>query len=800
MAGQGTISGIGQRISSFFKGSDKVVRDKLAKASVPMPDYPINKPIEERIKWLIDKFDWESSYEMLLLFRKWFRNHLIYCNYHEVNPVGDAGVGWDATAINAPEYTLPSNYYRSFIRYGASLYVQTAPEFIAQPTSDDPESQAVAESARATLEVEKENIGYDGIRAMEAINLRLYGNSFRYSYYSVDPRYGFAAIPVYSDVEVQLDSGHWICPVCGLSGEGQMAVCPNDGPDAPQPIQNIPPQTAKVPKQQGKTVFPKGQECCEVVWPFEIRTRSSSPDLWHSPYLERKRMVDKIGLMSNYPRAKWGGEKGSETYGSDTTVNATEDIGLMYSQQIPDLPNDPTQYGAWYERTVAPSKVCFQQMWIRPSQYFFDKELREQFPDGMYGAKAEDILLDTKNESIDDHWVHFKHIHVPGRLWGDGDDDLIPEQLKWDEVDRLIMRHVDYNSMPLLLADTQRIDKNNVINDAGYMIEVKNSANRPIDQSAKWLPPGVLSSDVYNWRSSIQAAMQFHSGVSPSAVGFHQPGVNTSGGQEDLAGRSNVMQVLPGLNYKENNEVWAVQMLRIAAENWLDERVQTTLGINGQWQFKKLRGELLQLSKLRIVANIIPLDFKQQQAFSQAVAAQVLNPQDPAVRRKALELFQLPVDLDNFTPDAKVQWKETEKMKQGQQIQPVAFRDNDQAHITALREYMNSDAADSDPPQIQQIMYQHLMSHLENMATVQAVQQSIAAGGQPPQPQGAPGQAQHGQQPKAPDKNQNPQFRHQRAQQGQAAKPKLPQPPGGNQNHVGRPGMSESAVQRRNKV
>lgn len=798
MGTQGTIPGIGARIAQFFKGSDKVVRDKLAKSAMPIADYPIGKPIEDRIKFLVDRFDWEASYEMLLLFRKWFRNHLIYSNYHEVNPVGDAGVGWDATTINAPEYTLPSNYYRSFIRYGASLYVQTAPEFIAQPTADDPESQAVAESARATLEVEKENIGYDGIRAMEAINLRLYGNSFRYSYYSVDPRYGFAAIPVYADVEVQLDNGHWLCPVCGLTGEGQQETCPNCGPDAPQPVQNIPPQTATVPKQQGKTVFPKGQECCEVVWPFEIRTRSSSPDLWHSPYFERKRMVDKIGLQSNYPKANWGADGSGNTYGTDSTVNATEDIGLMYSQQIPDLPNDPTQYGAWYERTVAPSKVCFQQMWIRPSQYFFDKELREQFPDGLYAAKAESVLLDSKNESIDDHWVQFKHIHVPGRFWGDGDDDLIPEQLKWDEVDRLIMRHVDYNSMPLLLVDSQRVDKNNIINDAGYMIEVKNAANRPIDQSAKWLPPGALSTDVYNWRSSIQAAMQFHSGVSPSAVGFHQPGVNTSGGQEDLAGRSNVMQVLPGLNYKENNEVWAVQMLRIAAENWIDERVQTTLGINGQWQFKKLRGEILQLNKLRIVANIIPLDYKQQQSFAQAVAAQVLNPQDPAVRRKALELYQLPVDLDNFTPDAKVQWKEIEKMKQGQPVQPVPFKDNDQAHIKTLRDYMNSDAADSDPPQIQQMMYQHLLGHLQNMATVQGATQSIAAAGGPPQGPQQPGQ-QQGQQPKAPDKNQNPQFRHQRAQQGQAAKPKLSQPPGGNQYHTGRPGMSDSAIQRRNK-
>ena len=791
----GIISGIGQKIRDVFADSEKIVRDKLKSFNkLPYLDYPKNKSIQERIKFLVDRYDWESSYEMLLLFRKWFRNQLFYGGYHAVNPIGDIGVGWDTMAMNAPEYVLASNYYRDFIRYSASLYVKTAPQFIAQPTSDDPDAQSCAEAARATLDVMKENIGYDGLRAMEAINLGIYGNSFRYSAYSIDTRYGFVTLPVMEDVEVQLDMGGWMCPQCGMSGEGFADVCPQCGPDAQQKPTVIPPTKADLPVQKGVTKFPRGQEICEVVDPFEVRVRSSCPDLWHAPYLLRKRMVDAVSLAATYPKLDVQKALGPITVGGSETVNSTEDIGLMYAMQIPDLPNDPTQYGAWYERTVAPSKACLVQAWIRPSQYFFDKELSKQFPEGFVAAKVGDELAEARSESIDDHWVHFKKVHVPKRFWGDGDDDLIPEQLRYDELDRLIMRHVDFNTLPVLLTRSQLVDKNNIINDAGIQIEVKGGGGRPLSDAIQWLPGGQLSTDVWNFRTSIFNNMQFHSGVSPSAIGMHQPGVNTYGGQQDMADRSTAMLVLPQIHYKETNEAWAVQMIRIAMNNWLDERVQTTMGNNGQWQYQKLRGEALNLSKLRIIANIVPLDYMQQQSLTQAIAVGAFNPQlPPVVRRKVLELYQLPPDMDEFNTDSKVQWKEIESMKQGGQPQPVLAKDNDQAHIKVLRDWMNSDEYDQQPPQVQTIAYQHLLAHFANMgkmgALMGAVQGMAAEAGGQPQPQ-------QGQQQKQ-NPNQNAQFRHERGAKGAAAKPNTPQPPGGNQNQTGRPGMSHSAQQRR---
>jgi hypothetical protein len=786
-------SGLMAGIRQLFKGAPKQIRSPLAKTQKDIfPSYPQQEKPEKRILWLLDQYYYQSQYEKLQLHRKWFRNHLFFTGYHD-NVLSDTGMSFDSIGVNQAEYSFAANDYRAYIRYGAAMYVQTAPEFVAQPTSEDMEVQGIASAARATLAMMKENIGYDAIRAMEATNLRIYGNSFRYAYYSVDPRYGFVTAPVFEDVEVQLDAGSWQCPNCGMGGEGAQAVCPTCGPSAPLPVQQTPPNKAQLPKLVGKTAYPKGQEVCEVVWPFEVYVRSSVKNLWQAPYLLRVRMVDSPSLHSTFPKADFGGS-GHAAYGSTETVNASEDIGLIYQQAIPELPSDPTQYPGWYERAVTQAKIALIQGWVRPNQYFFDDELRERFPDGLYGAKADDCLLESRNESLDDHWTHFKHIHVEGRFWGDGDDDLLPDQMLVNEVDRLILRHVDYNTLPVLLADTQKLDKNNVINDAGYMIEVKNLGQRNLDQVAKWLPGGQLSTDVWNWRGAKKQDMQFHSGISPASMGQHVPGIDTFGGQQTAISQNQQMLGPLQLMYREEEEKWAGQMTKIACENWLDDRIQAAIGPNGTWEFKKLRGEMLKPGSYVWKASIIPLDPTKQQALVQAIAAGAFNPQLPQpVQSKIQELYQLSPNLSDYNEHAKVQQKEIEGGKQtGQFPQPVAFVQNDAAHLSTLQRWMNSDDYDNQPPQVKVGAYNHFLQHMQNQATMMAAQGAMQgahaeAGGQPQQQQGG------GQE----NPNNSSQFRQERAQKGQAAKPHTPQPPGGNQHATGPRGMSQSAQQKR---
>ncbi len=787
------LTGIGSKVGDLFKGGDKIIRDKpVGKQDVEL-GYPAHSPINERLKYLANKYDEEATFEKFQFSRKWFRNLLIYMGYHELE-WSEVNVAWEALIRDSQDYAFPNNRYRSEVRYGAALYVQTSPEFIIQPASEDHEAQAIAEAGRIALDVIKENVNFDALRVMEAINLRLFGNSFRYSYFSLDPRYGSVEMPVFQDVAIEIPGspGMSICPTCGMQTEIGMQMCPV----CKGPMQQIPEQpgtTVTYPAQQGMTNFPRGQEVCEVVWPLEVYVRSSSKDLWHAPFLIRKRNVDRIALQSVYKKSNLGGpaDPGGAAFA------AAQDISLVYQESAADLPSDPTQYAAWYERVTGPSKVTYQQTWIRPAMYAHDPELVKKFPDGVYIATSGDDLLEARNDSMDDHWIHLPYIPVPGRFWADGDDDMIPKQLQLNEAERLIMRSVAYNSMPLMLYDKQRIDPKVLVNDGGQAVPVKMAGGRPIKEAAAWFEGHPLTQEVYMWRQFQLQDMDYHSGVFGAAIGEHQPGVNTFGGQETFAQRTQGTLAPMQLLYKEANEQWALQMLRIAAKNWLDDRVAAVNGMNGQWEFKKLRGEMLKMDKLKVICRVIPLDFQQQQAFAQAVAAGVLNPQDPRVAQKALELYQLPSELSQFKADAKVQWKEIEKMKTGQMVMPVLFRDNDQVHAEICRVWLNSDEAETQPPEVVAMVYNHLLAHVSSMAKMAFAMGQVQQAGAPPQPQ--PGQPGQGGQPpqKPPNKNNNPQFRQQRAQAGAAAKPKLPQPPGGNQNRVGRPGISSSAIRRR---
>ncbi|HVH71278.1 MAG TPA: hypothetical protein VNB49_09240, partial [Candidatus Dormibacteraeota bacterium] len=685
---------------------------------------------------------------------------------------------------------FPNNYYRSLVELGVKAYVKNAPIIEPVPSNDDADAQAAAKAARTALEIIKRTVKYDYIRVLEAQNLRVMGNSFRFNYYSRDPRYGYITSPVFEDSDVVMSPPGSVCPACGPM-EGQFSQCPA----CQQPItQHTPAVVSRLPFQTGSVRYAKGELVTEIVNPLEVYLRSSSYDLSHAPFIIRNRVVDRLGLQSAHPDiqlAPRGDEGGGEAYSTGG------DLGLIYLQSLADLPGDPTQYAAWYERASAAAKALLIEAWLRPSTYFFDKELIKRFPDGLYIRKTGDTLLTAENDRIEDHWTHFIYKPVPGRIWGDGDDDLIPPQLKLDETDRLIARNQGYNSAPLLVIDSQRIDKNEVLNDPSTIIEAK-SAGRPISDSFSQIKSAPLSQETWQWRAAHLSDMQFHSKVAPAAAGQHEPGVNTFGGQESMAAKSDD-SLLPNLMlWKSSDEEWARQVLKLASENWLDERVHAIQGINGRWEFEKLKGAALDLDKFTIVSRVLPIDPAQQDAFSQAVASGALDPQDPRVKRKMMELFHLPLELDSFYDDAKVQWKEIEQMKQGLPVMPIMIRDNDTVHIDICRVWMNSDegmqALAAKDPLFMKVL-QHAQAHIVNMfrqGQMQSVVQSGAAmAEQQPQssgqgPNAGPSKSGGGgggdKQRKGGQVPASAQKREQRAQKGGIAKP-TGQPSSGNQYH-----------------
>lgn len=182
------LTGLGSSIKRLFSPRGK---DELADKTTRLkPDSSLSPESTKRIKNLVQKYYQQGSYEKAPFNRKWARNTLLFQGYHDLE-WSQTQHAWEATD-DYNEFAYPNNLYRAKILDAVNLYTKHAPEFRFTPTADDLESQAIAIAAQNALEVVKKNVQYDRLRAIEAEHLHLYGNSFRYSYYSVDPRFGTA--------------------------------------------------------------------------------------------------------------------------------------------------------------------------------------------------------------------------------------------------------------------------------------------------------------------------------------------------------------------------------------------------------------------------------------------------------------------------------------------------------------------------------------------------------------------------------------------------------------------------------
>jgi len=736
------LSGIGADMRELVRGKrPDQLRDKADR-----PDRDIlalDGTVQHRIRKMVQRYYNESAYEKIPLARKWTRNSLLYQGYHDLE-WSLASSSWETATEEFIDFAFPNNYFRSQILYGVSMYIKSPPKFSFGPTATDYESQAIAQATMKALPVIQKNVNYEVMRAWEALFLRLYGNAFRYSYYSLDARYGTITVPVYDAVPQEMEDPE--------TGETHL----------------IP-----VPQVVGEVLYPRGQEVTDVVHPLEVYVRSNSINLQDTPFLVRARLVDKKRLQASFQDMKLGG--GSGRY--------TDDLSINYKEMLSELSGDSINPVAWYSQASKDEGTIFIQAWIRPAMYWDDKELLRRFPHGMYAAVNGDTLLETRDESLDDHWVHMLYKMVPGRFWGDGEDDLVPKQLQLNTTEQLITKNIAYNSVPQTWVKDQTVNKDRITNDPGEVNVVKNIQGQKIKDSIMVTPGQNLSQETYAWRGFIKEDMEFHSNTPGSAIGRHQPGVDTLGGQQMFAAsaESNLspMQVL----YKQANEEWARQVIRLAAMNWIDERVSAVEGMNGQWEFTKLKRAALDPDRVIINARILPVDFAQQQAFTQAIAVGALNPQDPRVANKALELYNLPIELNAYSMDAKVQWKEIDRMKMGNPVPIRPFIDANPTHIEICRIWLNSDEAEQEDPQIYQLVYTHMLEHVKLEMQIQSMMAKQA--GQLSKDSGEnPGEQKANTKPKGspPDRA----ARKKRAIKGQAAKPKTSQPSSGNQYRRGK--------------
>jgi hypothetical protein len=710
--------------------------------------------------------------------RNWYRSALYYQGFQNI-VWNDVSQSFDLYEPYAGEDWYIENQYRKDIWTNISVLNRNDLEPTTRPQKNIPDDIAASEAASSSLEVVWEEIGYKQAKTWKNLYLAIFGNAFAYSDYAVDRKFGTILEPQFKYGDIAIP-GAAVCPQCLLTASDTTDTCPTCPPNPATgqgvPMEKLQPQNVTTKMADGFNERPKGQLFTIMCSPLEIYARSKVRDsVPYLPYLHWVRRVDQDIVQTLFPKEKIQG-------GGFTD----EDLSQFYIDVLSNLTGGSLDALTDARSSRYYNEVEYAMSWIRPDLFRGDRELEKEFPDGAkFDLVQGNVIPDTaRNESMDDHWAHFRYIINPHSLWGDGCVDAIPVQDQINETNALITRHIRYSVVPKTLYDPTVIDIEDVSNNPEESwIRGNPTLDNPLANAVKPLPPSSLSGDVAQWMNHIMQAHQQMTGafdaVSGESIGANAPYSAYVFMNERAQGRflpTFDMNSIPTIN-------WTRQLLKLAVSNWIDPRERKFIDHTGKWAFQKLLGSDIGQGDFDVIITNQETRPKTRAEKVQGLEAAIQNGVDvlssPKMLIYAYDLWGIPLDSSNVAENIQKAWRNLDKLKQGQpQVVPIPLLDDLPAHIATFKEFLNTNEADTlhdEQPQIWQNIYQYLLTCTQMMGMQQQFENHMQAGTQVLPAAGSGGAPQ---------------------QQG----PPPPKPPGQANAPVNRPEMAQAPVGRGNQV
>ncbi|MDE3137609.1 MAG: hypothetical protein KGL59_13615, partial [Acidobacteriota bacterium] len=185
--------------------------------------------------------------------------------------------------------------------------------------------------------------------------------------------------------------------------------------------------------------------------------------------------------------------------------------------------------------------ITYQRTWLRPWAFYLveDLEKREKllelFPEGCYVAFAGDAYLESRNESMDEHW------RVMHSMPGDGSsggrpalgDSLLSVQERFNTLTNLQMETYDYG-VPPTYVDPEAIDVDATqyqSAEPGAIYPARPRPGMPLGASFFVPPPAQVPADLVEHGQELMGPIaQFLTGAFPAIFGGSMEGQKTASG------------------------------------------------------------------------------------------------------------------------------------------------------------------------------------------------------------------------------------------------------------------------------
>ena len=676
------------------------------------------KELKERLsrrRWLIE--------------RNWWGNTLYYLGLQWI-VYDTTSRRWRQRKLSPSTPTPITNLFRSTLDTVKSAIAQHSPRFLGTPTRDDSQAVAAAGSVDIQLAIILREGEFNKARRRMLDWLLLTGNAFMEVVYDTGEETGLTAIPYEK------------CMECGKEMEpgseeldkvtvGEMPACPDC-------------QSPWLADSDSNFKFvPRGRIRFDTASPFEVYIDPAIEELQDQPFM----LVVK-SYTTEQIKEIWDKDvEPSQAYGG---------LGDLMRDTVPTLAT--TGAGAPFGAQSAYERENRVQV-IRA----FIKRHKE-YPDGTYLVMTAggQILEQTKKfpwvHKVSGRkyypWVHFKFGTVGGRAWGfTPADDLLPKQYQLNKAESLFTLIITRMANPVWLIPANS-NPTRITGDIGIQIEYTQIGQAAPSRISGAEAPQSLVVYIKDIRQSFDELSGAFAAVRGRLMGSRTPVGTVQALQERGFGRWATVFA----NLEEGYSDLAKAALEVWRSNINTPRVQAVRDAVGGWTFNAFMGaDWVDGVDVEVEAGSSRPVSHQEKLQTYAVLGQmgVINFADKAQSVKLLEDTGMSNILPGVEEDTKQAYKENaEYMSWAQRItdeiltaqigvdpevqtrlagllaeMPITVLplvDNHEVHFLTHRRLCMTDMFKGLPSMVQQVMFQHMLGHKENILVSKIFEQAAA--------------------------------------------------------------------------
>lgn len=571
---------------------------------------------------------------------------------------------------------LSDNIFRPQMKALIKEWSRSRTTMRARARGNSRKSQAAAQFAAGLIELLQDRIQNESFRQQEGRWAVLTGNYFRHTAIVKDNlRSPKIEVPVLEAVVV--NEAHYSCEACELDfPEAEVEdVCPNCGGQ----LEYSPAFESHLPLASQQV--PVGEVTTMLVDPRAVKIPLSTREMKYHSYLLYTQIEElgRLRRLYNSPdlQSSVTSEASSYILATEASSGASDVSNGDYAGNIINKENRAERHILWLTPDFYFGVVVEDDYSCEGFTLQGGVPLDEQFPTGICLHVINNKLYFAEVSALADCWAQGTYDELAETPYGDGNDDAILDQNRYNELRAMEMENALFNSFSKTVINPALLDPTLIENNTEIIPLNQNAhydpANKLEEVAFATIPSNTLSAEVYGLRVSIEQSMRAKTGAHLTMSGENDPDVKTATGMSILRDSAVATLALALALRSEVDVEWAYQCLEATQKNWVEGFHDKLLGDFSSHNAKAFRScDIRNEISITVQANSwIPRTEEQvRMDFLEYLTAGGLplgfaNPEVPLeIRQVAADIYRAPVDLDKVQPDVRIASMRLDKLIQ----------------------------------------------------------------------------------------------------------------------------------------